>query len=292
MKTRLKKIFEEHFQIDLKNTHVNFEIMLRKNNPEQFDIVKELYKKRIAGNENNTLYLGEDVIVHIQQIISLDEISDISSEYGFYYPICSKEEYKRIKNIQNADDYLLKIRADSIAGDPRFFRVFISRCQKRKKKNQSWSITDFYKTNKFKTYINKLAPDLRNKCLNVSSGFALITEPSGVCMRTKYGKLILVSESLQYFLHFMNIHFFCDVPDSDHMCAVIIAMRIFLEKESLDFDLDPRGDLPDSENNRIKEALKWQLEFVIGHEYAHLLCGHLLIFLIPRPLAAGLKAVI
>ena len=275
MENRIKEILEEHFQIDLENSSVIFETMFRKNDPEQFDTVKELYKKRINENENRSLYLSDDIIIHIQQIIPKDEIGDTSGDYSFYYPICSKEEFKRIKNIQNTDDYLLKIRADSIADDPRFSRVFFSRYQKKKKNNQSWSIADYYKTNKFKRYINRLSPNLRNKCLKVSSGFALISAPNGICMRTKYGKIIILSESLQYFLHFMNIHFFCDVPDNDSMYAVIIAMRIFIEKESLDFDLDHRGVLPDSENIRIKEALKWQLEFVIGHEYAHLLCGHL-----------------
>lgn len=114
MEDRITKILEEHFQIDFENSHVIFEIMLRKNDPEQFDTVKELYTKRISGNEKNTLYLGKDIIIHIQQIIPKDEIGDTSGDYSFYYPICSKEEFKRIKNIQNTDDYLLKIRADSI----------------------------------------------------------------------------------------------------------------------------------------------------------------------------------
>jgi len=275
MEDRIKKIFEEHFEIDLDKYHVDFELMLRKKDPEQFDIVKELYEKRLKKSDNNTLYLSDDIIIHIQQLISLNELSGISSKYWFYYPICSKEEIKRIENIQNIDDYLLKIRADSIAYNPRFNRIFLSRYQKRKGNNQNWSITEFYKTHLFNSYINRLAPDLKNMCLNVSPGFALITEPNGVCMKTQYGNIILVSESLQYFLHFMNMHFFCDVPIDDSQIAVLIAMRIFIEKEALDFDLDPRGDLPDSEMRRIEEALRWQLEFVIGHEYAHLLLGHL-----------------
>lgn len=275
MEDRIKKIIEEYFEIDLDKYTVDFEIILRKRDPEQFDIVKALYEKRLKKNDINTIYLSDDIIIHIQQTISLNELSGISSGDVFYYPICSKKEIKIINNIQNTDDYLLKIRADSIAGNPRFNRVFLPRYEKRKKNNQNWSITEFYKTNLFNSYISRLAPDKKNKCLNVSPGFALIAEPNGVCMKTPYGNIILVSESLQYFLHFMNIHFFCDVPIEDSKSAVLIAMRIFIEKEALDFDLDPRGELPDSEKNRIEEALKWQLKFVIGHEYAHLLLGHL-----------------
>lgn len=275
MEYRIKKILEEYFKIDLDKYHVDFELMLRKRDPEQFDIVKALYEKAFKENNNNTIYLSDDIIIHVQQLISLNELSGISSKYWFYYPICSQEEIKRIENIQNTDDYLLKIRADSIAYNPRFNRVFLSRYGKRKKNNQNWSITEFYKTNLFNSYINRLSPDLKNKCLNVSAGFALIKEPNGVCMKTQYGNIILVSESLQYFLYFMNIYFFCDVPIDDSQIAVLIAMRIFIENEALDFDLDPRGELPDSENKRIEEALRWQLKFVIGHEYAHLLLGHL-----------------
>ena len=95
MENRIKKILEEHFQIDFENTSVIFETMFRKNDPEQFDTVKELYKKRINENENRSLYLSDDIIIHIQQIIPKDEIGDISGDYSFYYPICSKEEFKQ-----------------------------------------------------------------------------------------------------------------------------------------------------------------------------------------------------
>lgn len=274
MDDRVKKIIEQNFEIEFDKYQVDFEVMFREKDPEQFDIVKALYEKGLKDNNNNTLYLSDDIIVHIQHLIPVEELSGISKESAFYYPICTKEEIKRIENIKTADDYLLKIRADSIADNPRFNRVFLARFRKKKESDQEWSLSGYYKTNLFDSYINKLEPNFKNKCLSVSSGFALINEPNGTCMKTRFGNVILISESLQYFLHFMNIHMFCDVPIDDSMHAVIIAMRIFIEKEALDFDLDPRGDLNDREKDRIEEALKWQLEFVIGHEFSHLLLGH------------------
>jgi hypothetical protein len=45
--------------------------------------------------------------------------------------------------------------------------------------------------------------------------------------------------------------------------------------ESLDFDLDPRGDLPSDIHDTIQNYTKFQIFFIFGHEYAHHTLGHL-----------------
>ncbi len=274
MKYRIIKVLEDYFGFDLEKYHIDFEILLRKENPEQFDLTKKSYVESLNKNNSNALYLSSDLIVHVHNIVPIHELNGISAKSYFYYPICNKEEIKRIENIKNTNDYLLKIRADSIANNPRFNRVFLSRYKKNKEK---WSLTKFYETSFFDSYINRLPRKLKTKCLKASSGFALISELNGVCMKTEFGNVVLISESLKYFLRFMNIYLFCNISNVDCTYAVLIAMRVFLEKEALDFDIDPRGELEiqELEMKNVEEAVKWQLEFVIGHEYAHLLLGHL-----------------
>ncbi len=51
---------------------------------------------------------------------------------GKTYPIdwksaCSREEIKKLLDVRNAEDYLLKLRADEIAENSRFHRVFLAR---------------------------------------------------------------------------------------------------------------------------------------------------------------------
>ena len=44
-------------------------------------------------------------------------------EEHFYRPFCSEDEIARIFNVRNADDYLLKARADYVADHVRHYRV-------------------------------------------------------------------------------------------------------------------------------------------------------------------------
>lgn len=52
------------------------------------------------------------------------EKTPIEIQKLFYRPICNEEEIDRIFNIQNAQDYLLKLRADTIVDHMRLFRVY------------------------------------------------------------------------------------------------------------------------------------------------------------------------
>ena len=76
----------------------------------------------------------------------------------------------------------------------------------------------------------------------------------------------------------MNIVFFgtlLGIDPSDISAALAIAIRIMLGSESLDFDLDSRGDLPQKIHNEILNYSDMQLIFTFGHEYAHHTLGHL-----------------
>ena len=61
----------------------------------------------------------------------------------------------------------------------------------------------------------------------------------------------------------------------DRVDALIIAIRIIKGSEALDFEIDPRGELPHDTERSIQLLVSQQMQFTFGHEYAHYLCGHI-----------------
>ena len=92
------------------------------------------------------------------------------------------------------------------------------------------------------------------------------------------GIIIYLIESLRYFNNFINLailEHIEDVPENIRLNALRIAVRIALQNESMDFLLDPRGIVPQTIFQRIKDTTNKELLYVTGHEFAHFLCGHL-----------------
>lgn len=76
----------------------------------------------------------------------------------------------------------------------------------------------------------------------------------------------------------MNIFHFgkqFNIGDIDIFYSFILAIRIMIGTESLDFEIDTRGRLPRSIRRKIDLMADWQMSFIIGHEYAHHYLGHL-----------------
>lgn len=121
--------------------------------------------------------------------------------------------------------------------------------------------------------------DLRKKLKRITKGFVFSNEPNGNIIQTDFGKIIIISESLQYFLYYMNLFFLeCfhqEVPDWVRIAALRIAIRIMLKKEAMDFELDPRGIIPKEIDKQLKMYTRGEIEFIIGHEYAHYYLKHL-----------------
>ena len=196
-------------------------------------------------------------------------------EEHFYRPFCSEDEITRIFNVRNADDYLLKARADYVADHVRHYRVM------RRRMNvlgDKWSFSGHFRRDEFDRYLAQLSHADRNRCNPVASGYVFSTEANGEIAPTDFGDVITVSEALRYFLYYMSLAHLdhgIEVPQDVRMHAQMIALRVMLESEALDFDLDPRGTVPADLHARLVLDVTAQLEFVIGHEYAHFLLGHL-----------------
>lgn len=277
---RLDHIIRIELGINPCDEIINFEIIEPNGDQQRFENIKDEYRKNLETHPNRhevakRLYVGDDVIVYIRNRHPRAIFSGIDSENTIYYPFCNMEEIKQIQSMQSADDYLLKVRADAIANNPRSIRIFLSRYRKNPK---NWSLSSFYEKTEFSRYIQKLPDNKAVVCAKIPAGFAYLREPNGACIKSPFGDVIVLSEALEYFLFFMNLFIFSKgwkIPYRDSLAAFIIASKTMLRTEPLDFDLDPRGNLPKKVTRECWGMVHAQIEFIIGHEYAHLILGHL-----------------
>ncbi|MBU9829236.1 hypothetical protein J1779_04785 [Rahnella sp. FC061912-K] len=195
--------------------------------------------------------------------------------WGVYKVICNEADLDRIVKPSALDDYLLKIRAESILDNPRLIRVF----QKRFNNSEGMTLSKWYNRNdRQNLYINNVSKGNHDKLFKVPVGTAMISRANAICMPVDKGNIIIVSEKLIYALYFFNIFLFgqsLDFTDQECFTAYVIALRVYYGHESLDFDLDPRGDFPEYIENHLQEITTMQYNFILGHEYAHHLLGHL-----------------
>ena len=276
----LLSIFQNHFLIDPKTQHINFEIIERSTDIEKFDRILSIHREQLASHPNKDdikkkLYLSDNYIIYIQYTCTNEEVEGINPKSLLYYPVCTIDEIKAIENPKSAHDQLLKYQADAIADHSRLTRIFLAR---RSKCVDSWSLTKHFYRNYFNSYMKRLSISDRSKCQKIAAGFSFIIEPNGYCIKSKFGNIIILSESLEFYLRYMNLFIFgpqWGVEEDVVHRSLLLASRIMLEIEAPDFDLDPRDDLNHEINSKLLQLIRNQTTFIIGHEYAHALLGHL-----------------
>jgi hypothetical protein len=269
------ELLKQHLPI----SEFNFDLEIIKNPPAKYieDFFNNLKAhKNYEVLKDNFIYDKElNVFIQIHNRFPNSEIADLTQEQIFFYPFMSKEEIKRIFNIKSSEDYLLWLRAEQVETEIRLKRTF---SKLKKKFGSNWNFTNYFESNQYKKYLSKLNPELRNKCLDIPHGTIHSNEANGVCIKTPFGSIIVLSYSLRHFLFYMNLFQFgeqLDVKQEDINSAFILAIRIMFGKESLDFELDTRGKLPKAIKREIDALTDWQMQFIIGHEYAHHYLGHL-----------------
>lgn len=200
----------------------------------------------------------------------------IEIQKHFYRPICNEEEIERIFNIQNAQDYLLKLRADTIVDHMRLFRVYRNKAIEQ---GNTWSLEKSFIGYHFINFKNNLPLDLKQKCdENITYGNIFSNEVNGFIFSTDYGIITTISDSMRYFTEFMNLgllNFTKKIPQHIRFNALKIAIRVMLQTEALDFKMDPRGIIPEVIQKQMYHTYPFQAQFLAGHEYAHFLLGHL-----------------
>ena len=216
------------------------------------------------------------ILIHILQIIPASEVSDLTDEQITFYPLCNKSEIERIFNPKNAYDFLLKHRAEQVIDTMRLRRVFISIMNQDR---PNWNFSKHFDTKSFYIYLNTLPTDKQTVCKTIPCGTIYIKDANGYCMKSPFGNIVVISFALKRFLYYMNLFYYGEEPEiPSHDCfeALVIATRIMLGKESLDFEIDSRGEIPKKTHELIQNYTDWQMLFIAGHEYAHHYLNHLL----------------
>jgi hypothetical protein len=189
--------------------------------------------------------------------------------------ICAPSEVDRAANVSCAADHLLRLRADAILNHARLTRVFIAR---RRLSGAAWSLTGAFDDSHYTKFLAHLAKEDREGCSSVHFGDVFSTDPNGAALSTPYGPLVTVCYSLTFFCKFAHLALLdfgeVEVPLEVRLAALLIAIRVMFKFEALDFGLDPRGTIPRPVAETIVRPIATQLEWIAGHEFMHVLLGH------------------
>ena len=203
---------------------------------------------------------------------------NIDYERIWFQGICSASELERIMNVQNGKDFILRMRAETIADNVRLFRVFNHIIRSYKNNGQEWALEKYFVAYNYIDVLHHLDKEKEELCRQVSFGSIISNEPNGQLFETPYGICSTCSTVLREFSLYSCLALFSlgdKVPPNVRMQAMRIAIRIMLQKESLDFEVDPRGIIPKGILNIINPIYPQQITFIAAHEYSHLINGDL-----------------
>lgn len=192
----------------------------------------------------------------------------------WYETFCDDSEIDGILNPKNKWDFLMKKRADFVADNARYLRVFVA----NKRRGKFKFFKDAFSLSHYDEYLSKLSKEDREKCSNIAYGDIFYKELNAYTESTDYGIIIYLNESLHYFMYFLNFaltDFELEIPMHIRLNAVRIALRVYLQKEALDFELDPRGIVPKHLDDQLNSLVFIEKQFIVGHEFSHFLLGHL-----------------
>jgi hypothetical protein len=220
----------------------------------------------------------EDGFFHATGVLTLDP--ELRQDEAQFVGFCAKNEILRMRNLRNAHDYLLRFRAMAIADAPRMQRVFTSRREAFERNGRVWSLSAYYDTQNEapKAYVANLPKRSRHLVKGIPSGFAPVREVNALCLKSILGEIVVVSEALRYFYYFMMVYLHgahYGMSSDDGLRAGLIGIRTIIGSESLDFDIDFRGALPQPTEGIIQRQVNRMIQFTFGHEYSHFLLNHL-----------------
>lgn len=203
---------------------------------------------------------------------------DIKFERDWFRKICSASELERIVNVQNAQDYILRLRAEIIADNMRLYRVFLHKAKEYESKGWEWSLEKYFRAYNYIDVLHSLDKEKQEICKQVSFGAIISNDPNGLIFDTPYGICSTYSTTIEYFSRYACLALLDldgRVPMKVRGQAMRIAIRVMLQSESLDFDVDPRGIIPQDIQNIIYQFYPLQITFIAAHEYSHLINGDL-----------------
>lgn len=221
--------------------------------------------------------LGNGTFFHVLGIYESTQYSEFQDmKEKKYAPFYSPEQIQRIINPTTAKDVLLKKQADSIVDNIRVLRVFYNKYNR----SSHWDFERIFDDSIFERFKCLVSAEVFfNEIKDIPCGMTYDSAPNGHCIKTQYGNIITISAILKEFLYYMNLFYMgCtrgDIPNSVTWHSLVLAMRIMLKSEALDFELDSRGEIPVKIDNELIEYTTGETLFVIAHEFSHSILKHL-----------------
>ncbi len=221
--------------------------------------------------------MGNGAFFHVLGMYNGDQYKEFNDfEEKKYAPLYSPEQIRRIMTPHNASDVLLKKQADSIVENMRVQRVFYNRYNRM----NVWDYENIIDDSIFTTFKEFIAHnEVYDVIKDIPCGMTYDSDPNGQCIKTLYGNIITISAILKEFLYYMDLFYlgiqYKEIPNDVTSHSLILAIRIMLQNEALDFELDPRGEIPMSINRVITDSTIGEMQFVIAHEYSHSILKHL-----------------
>lgn len=194
---------------------------------------------------------------------------NLELERNWFHKICSPSELERILNVQNAGDYILRLRAETIADNIRIYRVFLHERKKYENMGWDWALEKYFTAYNYIDELHHLDKEKKDLCRQVSFGSIISNDPNGLIFETPYGIYSTCSTILKEFSRYSSLALLDlddRVPMRVRMQAMRIAIRIMLQKESLDFEVDPRGIIPEDILKVINPIYPQQITFIAAHE--------------------------
>lgn len=230
-----------------------------------------------AFPKGKVIDLGNGEFFHVFGMHDMTQYSEFQDiEEGKYAPFYCPEQIRRMMNPTTAKDVLLKKQADSIVDNIRVERVFYNRYNYSSNWDFEHVIDDSIFV-KFKSLVSKEV--FFNIIKDIPCGMTYDSDPNGQCIKTQYGNIITISATLKEFLYYMNLFYMGGmqkgIPDDVAIHSLILAIRIMLKIEALDFELDPRGEVPVKIDDELTAYTKGEIFFVIAHEFSHSILNHL-----------------
>lgn len=196
-------------------------------------------------------------------------------EEAWYLPYCTPEEVKRILEPKSAADFLLSERANIVADNMRYTRVYMNKARIF----PDWSFEKSFRTKHYTRVLHFLSEEDKQICQDITFGDMFSNDVNGYAYNNnQWGKFISLNEALRFFMRFCNLsllEFSYDVPDTIRLNSLRIAIRVLLKQEAMDFFMDPRGAVPESVGMKMLSPIENELQFIAGHEFSHHLLGHL-----------------
>lgn len=193
----------------------------------------------------------------------------------WYSGICSSQELERILHVSNAQDYILRAAVDTISVHTRLYREILAL---QRTHGNNWSLETFLSplTFGYQNFKKHLPPSDKAKVKHIGTGCIFDNDMNGIIFDSPFGLCSTLSYSILYFIKYASLALWPtleSVPNDVRTASIRIATRIALQKESMDFHLDPRGIIPPNIERLIHAPFPYICTFLAGHEYCHFLNG-------------------